>query len=368
MESIETRRFGQTADGAEVREFTLRDGAGRAVRLLELGATVRSLELPARRGETADVVLGFDDVAGYESADNPYFGCTVGRCANRIARGRFTLDGVEYVLAPNDGAHHLHGGRRGFDRHVWRGEPAAGGAGVRFSRVSSDGEEGYPGRLAVVVTYTFTRGVLAIDYEATGDRPTPVNLTNHCYFHLGGEGGGDVLEHELAIDADAYTPVDDELIPRGTVELVEGTPLDLRRSTRLAAAVAPLRDSAAGGIDHNFVLRGAAPRGGSPGRAAVLRDPASGRVLEVWTTEPGLQLYTGNFLSGLAGKGGAVHGRHAALCLEAQGFPDAVHHPSFPTVILRPGETYRRRTELRFSAEERGQPSSLSSGGGAGMV
>jgi len=284
MTEIETRAFGESTDGLPILEYTLRDGRGTSVRLIDLGATVRTFEMPDRAGQVADVVLGFDDVAGYLSDRNQYFGCTVGRCANRIARASFRIGDEDFPLAANDGRHHLHGGRIGFDRVVWRGAPFAGDGtgGVRFTHQSPDGDEGYPGNVTATVAYTLTAGELRLEYEAVTDRPTPVNLTNHSYFHLGGAGRGTILDHELEIAAVAYTPVDDELIPRGGTGPVAGTPLDFRTPRLVGERMGELVASPAGGYDHNFGLdppRAASSRRGPPSPAcsstAVTSSPES---------------------------------------------------------------------------------------------
>lgn len=348
---VNTRPFGTTLDGRPVDLYELRNDTGTVCRLTNFGATVVSLSVADRDGEFADVVLGFDDVAGYQSPANQYFGCTVGRVANRIARGTFTLDGTRYRLATNNDPNHLHGGARGFDKHVWRAEPFSReqASGVVFRRTSEDGEEGYAGRVTVEVTYTLTDDdALRIDYLASSDRRTPINLTHHSYFNLSGAGNGTILDHELQVFASRYTPNDDTLIPTGELAPVEGTPLDFRAATRIGDRIAELDDSPNLGYDHNFVLDS---DGGELARAARLRDPESGRVMELWTTERGLQFYTGNFLNGATGKGGKTYVHRGALCLEAQAFPDSVNQPSFPSIVLEPGDAYRQTTVHRFHAE-----------------
>ena len=345
---IETRPFGTTADGRAATLFTLTNADGVVVRITDFGATVTELHVPGKTGETADVVLGFDDVAGYESDANQYFGCTVGRVANRIAKGRFTLEGKEYVLATNNEPNHLHGGDRGFGQRLWKAAPLDGAA-IRFTYDSADGEEGYPGEVHVAVVYTLTEtDELRIDYEATASAPTPINLTNHCYFNLAGAGSGTILDHVLQIDAERYTPCDDTLIPTGLLAPVVNTPLDFRRAERIGTRIAALTDTAAIGYDHNFALDGPS---GELSRACRLSDPGSGRVLEIFTTEPGLQFYSGNFLEGRTGKGGVTYVYRGALCLESQHFPDSINHPSFPSTLLMPGETYRQTTVHRFTVE-----------------
>ena len=345
--------FGTAPDGTAVDLYTLANGMGAVARIATWGATVVSLEVPDRQGRPGDVVLGFDTLDGYLRYPRAYFGCIVGRYANRIAKGRFTLEGREHVLACNDGENHLHVGVSGFDKVVWKAEPLAArrGAGVELSYRSRDGEEGYPGNLEVTVAYALTEGnALEIDYVATADRPTVVNLTHHGYFNLDGAGRGDVLGHVLAIDAGRFTPVGAGLVPTGELRAVRGTPMDFMRPTPIGARIGSKDEQLAfaGGYDHNFVLDRA---GGGPSRAARLLSPGSGRALEVLTTEPGLQLYSGNFLDGtVAGKGGRVYGHRSAVCLEAQHFPDSPNQPGFPSTVLRPGETYRATTIYRFYA------------------
>lgn len=345
--------FGSTVDGTPVEIFTLRNDGGMRVRLMTRGATIVSLHVPDRDGQPADVVLGFDDVAGYESERNQFFGCTTGRVCNRIARGKFTLDGREYQLAVNNGPNHLHGGvERSLDKVVWTAEPFATDqeTGVAFRYVSPHGEEGYPGTLSCAVRYALRRdrNELSIGYTATTDQATPVNLTNHSYFNLSGEGSATILRHELELAADAYTPTDATLIPTGQISSVAGTPLDFRQATAIGARIGQLDDTPAIGYDHNYVVR---PGDGDISRVARLKDPASGRILEIRSTQPGVQLYTGNFLHGQAGKGGKPYPHRSALCLETQHYPDSVNHPDFPTTILRPGETYRQSCVFTFSAE-----------------
>ncbi len=343
--------FGTTPDGTPVELFTLTSARGHEVRAMTYGGVIVSLRVPDRHGRLDDVVLGHDDLAGYLDR-SPYFGAIIGRYGNRIARGRFALDGVTHQLATNDGAHHLHGGARGFDKVAWEGSGFTHrrGVGVAFRHTSPHGDEHYPGALAAKVSYTLTdRGELAVEYRATADRPTPVNLTHHGYFNLAGAGGGTVLGHELTVAADHFTPVGAGLIPTGAVAPVAGTPFDFRAPTpigaRIDAADEQLRH--AGGYDHNFVIT--RRDGEALAYAARLTEPSSGRTLDVYTTEPGLQFYSGNFLDGsIRGKAGHVYPHRGGLCLETQHFPDSPNHPHFPSTILRPGETYRSLTVFAF--------------------
>jgi aldose 1-epimerase len=350
--SVKKETFGKTNDGATVDQYILTNAAGMTAKIITYGAILTELYAPDRDGKLDDVVLGFDNLKDYLER-NPHFGATVGRVANRIAKGKFTLDGQEYTLAINNGPHSLHGGRKGFDKQLWKAEPktTSNGVAVELRYVSKDGEEGYPGTLAVTVVYTLTNdNALRIDYTAKTDKATPVNLTNHSYFNLAGAKSGDVLDHELLIAADKYTPTDATLIPTGEIKSVRGTPLDFTKPRRIGERLDQLKDSPGGGYDHNFVL----DNGGKdePGFAARVSEPKTGRILEMYTTEPGVQLYTGNFLDGkLIGRGGVVYKKHAGFCLEAQHFPDAVHHDHFPSIILKPGETYRQTTIYKFSAK-----------------
>lgn len=349
MESHVTRqRFGATPSGEAVELFTLTNAHGMKIGVMTYGGIIVSLEVPDRHGAAGDVVLGYDSLAGY-LRDSPYFGAIVGRYGNRIAKGRFTLDGREYRLATNNGPNHLHGGVRGFDKAVWQAEPFedARGAGVVLRHTSPDGEEGYPGTLNAKVTYTLTgRNELRIDYEATTDRATPVNLTQHSYFNL--TGSGDILGHELMVAADSFTPVDSTLIPTGAIAPVAGTPFDFRTphpiGERIGEANQQLRFG--GGYDHNFVL--SRPDTGLA-LAARVSDPVSGRTLEIRTTEPGIQFYSGNFLDGsITGKRGVIYAHRTGLALETQHFPDAPNHPAFPSTILLPGQVYHSSTVWTF--------------------
>ena len=351
MESITTKEFGKTKEGQAVELHTLTGGSGLVAKISTYGALLTELWTSDRNGSTSDVVLGFDTLDGY-LAGHPYFGATTGRVANRIKAGRFTLDGKEYKLATNNGPNHLHGGEKGLDKRVWRVEQRGitdNGPAIRFRYKSPDGEEGYPGTVDISVTYTVTRAnALRIDYEATTDKATPLNLTNHSYFNLAGQGQGDILGHVLSIAAERMTATDATLIPTGELKAVKGTPFDFTSSTKLGAHIAETGGEPSG-YDLNYVLNSG---GGKLAFAARVEEPTSGRILEVETTEPGIQLYTGNFLDGtLKGKGGKVYQKHAAFCLETQHFPDSVNQPSFPSTILNPGETLRSTTVYRFSAK-----------------
>lgn len=345
--------FGELADGTRIEAVLLENGNGVSARVITLGATLQSLSVPDRRGNPADVVLGYDSAAEY--LEHPqYFGATVGRYANRIAGGRFSLDGEEYVLETNDGANHLHGGQRGFDKVVWSLAAVESGTSAKavLEYVSQDGEGGYPGRLDVRAIYTLSdEDELAVEYRATTDRTTIVNITNHSYFNLAGsDGNTGVMEHLLTIDADRYTPVDDTLIPTGELREVAGTPFDFLKARPIGERI---RDGEyeqirfGRGYDHNYVLNDAAATLKS---AARVEDPASGRVMELLTTSPGVQFYSGNFLDGtIIGKGGRVYRQGEALCLEPQVFPDSPNRPDFPSARLEPGEIYTNRMVFRFS-------------------
>jgi aldose 1-epimerase len=342
--------LGKLADGTPIELYTLTNSSGMTAKITTYGAIVTELHVPDRQGKTTDVVLGFDDLESYVKG-HPFFGANAGRVANRIAKGRFTLHGKEYRLATNNGPNHLHGGLKGFDKKVWKAEPLESDNAVRFHYRSPDGEEGYPGNLDATVTYTLTKdNALQIDFRAKTDQATPVNLAHHSYFNLSGPSSGNILDHEMMIAADRYTPTDEGLIPTGKIEAVKGTALDFTTPTPIGKRIEQLKNVPGGGYDHNFVLRGGEGKG--PHLAARVRDPKSGRILEVWTTEPGVQLYTGNFLDGkVKGKGGVVYNKHQGFCLEAQHFPDAVNHPNFPSVILQPGAEYSQRTSYKFLAE-----------------
>jgi aldose 1-epimerase len=346
MATISAKPFGSLPTSEPVEEYILTNAGGMVARITNYGAMLTQLHVPDKKGKPANVVLGFDDLEQY-LAGHPYLGCTVGRVANRIANGTFSLDGVTCQLARNEnGVHHLHGGNKGFDKVLWKAEPAAGKqeATVKFTYRSPDGEEGYPGNLDVTVIYTLTdSNELKIEYAATTDKPTPVNLTNHSYFNLAGAGSGDILDHELMIAAANYTPADQTLIPTGQIANVRGTPLDFTSPMAIGSRIAQVP----GGYDLNYVLDSG---GGKLALAARVRDPKSGRTMEVLTTEPGMQLYTGNFLDGsLTGLGG-TYKKHYGSCLETQHFPDSVNKPQWPTMILRPGQRYSHVTVHKFAA------------------
>ncbi|MER7488145.1 aldose epimerase family protein [Streptomyces sp. NPDC126497] len=344
--------FGRLADGTKVHSWSLENG-GTRMKVLSYGGVVQSLEIPDRRGRYANVSLGFGTVEEYV-ASSPYFGALIGRYGNRIDQGRFTLDGQQYQLSVNDGENSLHGGSQGFDKRVWDVEPFTRGSdvGLHLYHTSVDGEMGYPGTLRAKVTYTLTRdGDWRIDYEATTDKATVVNLTSHVYWNLAGEGSGSVYDHELSIAASRYTPVDSGLIPTGELARVAATPFDFRRAKPIGRDIRTAHQQVlyGQGFDHNWVLDKGITR--RPEHVATLRDPSSGRTLRIATNEPGLQFYSGNFLDGtLVGSGGRVYRQGDGLCLETQHFPDAPNQPSFPSTVLRPGQTYRTTTVHSFGA------------------
>jgi aldose 1-epimerase len=345
--------FGKTTDGRPIDRYTLKNAHGVEADVITWGAIVTRLVVPDRAGKPGDVVLGFDSLDGYLKT-HPYFGAIVGRYGNRIAKGRFTLNGQTYTLAVNNGPNSLHGGLKGFDKQVWTARPlaSADGPAVELTYVSKDGEEGYPGTLTARVTYTLTNGnALRIEYDITTDKDTVANVTNHSYFHLAGQGTGDILKHEVTINADRFTPVDDTLIPTGELRPVAGTPFDFRTPHAIGARIdaADEQIKFGKGYDHNFVLNGPA---GTLRQAARVTEPTSGRVMEVYTTEPGVQFYTGNFLDGsVKGKGGAVYNFRNGFCFETQHFPNSPNTPAFPSAVVKAGEHYRSQTEYRFSAQ-----------------
>lgn len=351
---VSSKPFGVTGDGKKVDLFTLTNARGHAMRVTNYGGIITGLDMPDRAGKAADVVLGFDTLDEY-LAKHPYFGAIVGRYANRIAGAKFTLDGQNYTVPMNDGPNGLHGGLKGFDKVVWKAQSqqTPQGPSLHLSYVSADGEEGYPGEMTVGVAYTLTnRDELRVEYTATTTRPTVVNLSQHSYFNLAGAGEGDILGHQLQIFSDSFTPIDSVLIPTGEIRGVAGTPQDFRQphsiGERIGADDEQLRNGL--GYDHNYVLRTAGAAGLV--RAVRVADPKSGRVMEVWTTEPGVQFYSGNFLDSTnVGKGGKTYHKYYGLCLETQRYPDSPNHPAFPSCVLRPGQTLRTMTEFRFSVE-----------------
>lgn len=348
--------FGKTKDGQAVELYTLKNNTGLVAKVMTRGATLVQLHVPDKDGKAADVILGFDDVTGYESEDNQYFGCTTGRVCNRIAKGKFTLEGKEYTLAINNEPNHLHGGLdKSLDKLVWKASPYSNekGQGVKFAVTSPDGDEGYPGTLEITVSYYVPNdtNTISISYTAITDKATPVNLTNHAYFNLAGEGSETVLNHSLRLNADNYTVSDDTMIPTGEIAPVEGTDLDFRKRTVIGKRIESIGKTAAIGYDHNFVLN---PReeGKTMTLAAIVVEKESGRRMRVMTTEPGIQFYSGNFLKGQKGKGGKTYAHRSALCLETQHYPDSVNHENFPTTILKPGEKYESKTTYAFEIEK----------------
>lgn len=351
--SMKKTTIGKLADGSAVNRYDIDNGRGLAVSIINYGATITEIRVPDANGKVGDVTLGFSTLEEY-LAGSPFFGCIVGRYGNRIAYGKFTLDGKTYTLATNNGPHHLHGGNRGFDKALWTEqlwETNDHGGKLVLSHLSPDGDEGYPGNLKVSVAYHVTKdNELRIEYQATADKATPVNLTNHAYFNLKGHGEGDILGHELAIFAEKFTPVDKTLIPTGELRSVRGTPLDFRQPAKIGARIEADDEQIkfGGGYDHNFVL---AEKPRELTLAAKVVEPTTGRWMEVLTTEPGVQLYTGNFLDGSnVGKNGKSYQRRGAFCLETQHFPDSPNQPKFPTTTLKPGEKFRSSTVYRFGA------------------
>ena len=341
-----------TRDGRSIILYTLTNSHGVEVRAMNYGGIILSLRVPDRKGQLADIVLGHEKAEGY-MPNPPYLGAIVGRYANRIANGTFTLDGKAYTLPKNDGPNTLHGGlTRTFDKVVWDGEALKGKNAVAFSYLSKDGEEGFPGNLKVKVTYTLTdSNELVIDYDATTDKATPINVSQHSYFNLKGEGNGDILDHEIMINADKFTPVDKNLIPTGELRAVKGTPFDFTTSTKIGARIEDQYEQMVlgHGYDHNFVLN---RKGAGLSSAVRVYEPTTGRVLEVSTTQPAVQFYTGNFLDGsVTGKEGHVYKRRYGFCLETQHYPDSPNHPDFPSAVLKPGEKFHQTTVFKFSAK-----------------
>jgi aldose 1-epimerase len=353
--STTKKSFGKTPDGQPVDLYVLTAKGGAEASITNYGGAVVSLKAPDRNGKLADVVLGYDNAEGYVN-DKSFFGALVGRYGNRIGHAQFALDGKTYTLAKNNGENSLHGGIKGFNKAVWTAKiiPAKDGQSLELSYLSKDGEEGFPGNLKVSVIYTLTESnALRITYSATSDKKTVVNLTNHSYFNLAGQGSGEILGHQLVIEADKFTPVDAGLIPTGELRDVAGTPFDFRKELAIGARIDQDEEQLklGGGYDHNFVLQ----RSNDPEESLAARvlEPVSGRILEVWTTEPGVQFYTGNFLDGKTiGKGGVAYPRRSAFCLETQHFPDSPNQPKFPSVVLNPGERYHTITTYKFSVRK----------------
>jgi len=349
------KSFGKTPEGQPIDLYVLTNKSGAEVSITNYGGAVVSLKVPDRNGNLADVVLGYDNADGYVN-DKSFFGALVGRYGNRIGHAQFALDGKTYTLAKNNGENSLHGGIKGFNKPVWTAKiiPVKDGQSLELSYRSKDGEEGFPGNLKVSVIYTLTdSNAFFFNYSATTDKKTVVNLTNHSYFNLGGQGSGDILGHQLMIQADKFTPVDAGLIPTGELRDVASTPFDFRKPAAIGARIDQDEEQLklGGGYDHNFVLRPS--NGAGEFLAARVVEPASGRVLEVWTTQPGVQFYTGNFLDGkTAGKGGVTYPHRSAFCLETQHYPDSPNQPKFPSVVLNPGERYHTITTYKFSVEK----------------
>lgn len=347
---IQKSTYGKTADGIAVDEYTLTNANKMEVKIITYGGIITSLKVPDRNGQLASVVLGFNKLGDYETK-NPFFGALIGRYGNRIAKGKFTLDGKEYTLATNNAPNTLHGGNKGYDKVVWTAKEVSG-PGLELTYLSKDGEEGYPGNLSVKVVYSLTdKNELHIDYSATTDKATVVNLTHHSYFNMAGNGSGSVNDQILTINADKYTPVDSTLIPTGKLDNVEGTPFDFRAGKKIGAQLrlADPQLILGRGYDHNFVLNRADSK--SLSMAAQLYDPASGRAMELLTTEPGLQFYSGNFLDGTLVGSGGIYRQGDGLCLEPQHYPDSPNQPGFPSTVLKPGETYQSATVFRFSVK-----------------
>ncbi|MHC4111423.1 MAG: aldose epimerase family protein [Planctomycetota bacterium] len=342
----EIKPFGKTPDGQEIDLYTMTNTNGITAKITNYGAILVSLEVPDKNGKLADITLGFDNLEGYIKG-HPYFGAIVGRYANRIGGAKFKLNDLEYQLAANNGPNHLHGGIKGFDKVVWKAEDVTGDSNralVKLSYMSKDGEEGYPGNLACTVTYTLTNNdELKINYEAETDKTTILNLTNHSYWNLAGQGDGDILGHELMLNADKYTPVDEGLIPTGEIKSVKDSPMDFTKPMAIGSRIAQVE----GGYDHNYVLNSG---GGKIPWCATVYEPTSGRIMEIYTVEPGVQFYTGNFLDGsITGKAGKVYKKHYGFCLETQHFPDSPNKPDFPSVVLKPGDKYTTVTVHKFT-------------------
>ncbi len=346
---IQKRVFGKLADGGTVDLYTLTNKNGLQAQISTYGGVLVTLRTPDQRGRMADIVLGYDNARGYVN-DASYFGALIGRFANRIAGGKFTLEGQEYQLAQNNDANHLHGGVRGFDKAIWQAKPIdhPDGVALELTYLSKDGEENYPGNLSVTVVYSLTNAdELRLDYEASTDKPTIINLTHHSYFNLSGQGTGSILSHEVRINADRFTPVDKDLIPTGQLQSVTGTPFDFTQMTPIGKRIYERHPQLllGRGYDHNYVLNN---QGKELSLAAEVFDPKSGRGLEMWTTEPGMQFYTGNFLNGARGKAGRLYNFRDGFCLEAQHFPDSPNQPAFPSTVLKPNEKYTQTTVYKF--------------------
>lgn len=352
--TIEKASFGKTKDGQDIDLYTLKNVAGMTVKITNFGGTIVSWTAPDKNGKYEDITLGCDSIAGYEKGV-PYFGAIVGRYGNRIAKGKFKLEGKTYTLATNNGANHLHGGIKGFDKVVWTATPIEGpDVALKLTYTSKDMEEGYPGNLSVEVVYTLLRdNALKIEYTATTDKTTVVNLTNHAYFNLTGDMNNTILDHEIALNCDKFLPVDKTLIPTGELKSVEGTPLDFMTSTKIGARINDTLDEQikfGGGYDHAWIIKDHTT---DIHEAAAVYEPTSGRVMEVLTTEPAIQFYTGNFLNGtIVGKGGVIYKKRSGLCLETEHYPDSPNQPRFPTTTLKPKETYKTTTVYRFSVKK----------------
>jgi len=350
--------FGKTKEGVDIQLFTLTNAHGLKATITNFGGTLTSLLVPDKNGKLGDIVLGFDDLAGYTSdvflKENPYFGALIGRYGNRIAKGQFTLDGKHCQLPINNPPNSLHGGTIGFNRRVWTATPgtSADGPTLTLKYLSKDGEEGYPGNLNATVVYTLTNNdALRLAYTATTDKPTVLNLTNHSYFNLNYGHDKNILGHELTLNADRFTPVDNTLIPTGKLQAVAGTPMDFRQPHAIGERIAQVPGAAPGGYDHNWVL--ADKMRAAPELAATVYEPTTGRTMQVYTDQPGVQFYSGNFLKGnLKGKGGVAYPQHYGFCLETQHFPDSPNEPQFPSTVLRPGETFHSVTEYRFGVRK----------------
>jgi len=351
--AIEKQSFGSTAAGQAVELYTLVNSNGLRAKIMTYGAAMVSLEIPDRTGQMGDILLGYDNLDGYVK-NSPYFNCIVGRYGNRIAKGKFTLDGKEYTLATNNGENHLHGGNRGFDKYLWQAEPFKNDneVGLKLGMLSPDGDEGYPGNLLVNVVYALTNdNQLRIDYLAATDRATVCNLTNHNYYNLGRGANSDILGHILTLNADRFTPIDRGQIPTGRLEAVKSTPMDFTKPTPIGARINADDEQIkfGGGYDHNWVLN---KKDSELSLAAKLYEPTGGRLMEIWTNEPGIQFYSGNFLDGaITGKGGVVYKRRWGLCLETQHWPDSPNKPDFPSGVLRPGRVYKTTTLHKFSTQ-----------------